>query len=55
MSLYAKSLSCNLVALKFLNLFESENSILEDIAYDYCLVPNISNYSDTAKLPLVLV
>jgi len=55
MSLCGKPLSCNLVILTFLNLFENGNSILEGAVNDYCLIPNISNYLDTEKHLLVLV
>lgn len=55
MSLCAKPLSCNLVALTFLNWFENEKSILEGVVNDYCLIPCILNYLDTEKHLLVLV
>jgi len=55
MSLCARSLSCNLVALTFLNLFENEKWILGGVVNDYCLIPYISSYIDTGKHPLVLV
>lgn len=55
MFLCARPLSCNLVALTFLNLFESGKWILVDVVNDYCLIPYISNYINTEMHPLVWV